>query len=99
MIHLKNVNFEYDSIEKVKAGLKDVNLSISSGECVVICGRSGCGKSTLLRIINGLIPHFYEGNLSGQVYVKNQNMRASDLHNVSKLVGSVFQNPSTQFLM
>ncbi len=71
MIHLKNVNFEYDSIEKVKAGLKDVNLSISSGECVVICGRSGCGKSTLLRIINGLIPpHFYEGNLSGQVYVK-----------------------------
>ena len=45
------------------------SLTIPTGGFFVIAGRSGCGKTTLTRFINGLIPHFYEGALTGNVTV------------------------------
>jgi len=97
MIELKNVNFTYHTVDETPTGVCDINLSIKKGECVVLCGRSGCGKSTLLRIMNGLIPNFYEGNLLGRVHVNGLDLRKEGLYEISKTVGSVFQNPSTQF--
>ena len=38
------------------------DLEIEDGQVIVLCGESGCGKTTLTRMINGLIPHYYEGN-------------------------------------
>ena len=63
MIQIENVSFQYNNSEK--GALKDVSISVDKGECVLLCGASGCGKTTITRLINGLIPHFYEGEYSG----------------------------------
>ncbi|WP_369284165.1 ABC transporter ATP-binding protein [Oscillibacter sp. GMB15532] len=95
MIELKNVGFQYENADS--GSLCGVNLRIGRGECVLLCGRSGCGKTTLTRLMNGLIPHFYEGTLSGSVRIGNLDVAESELYDTARLVGSVFQNPRSQF--
>ena len=77
--------------------MKDINIKIKKGECILLCGRSGCGKSTLLKLINGIIPEFYDGEISGSVMVNGMNTFTTPIYELSKNVGSVFQNPKTQF--
>ena len=48
--------------------LEHISLDIAAGEVIVMTGPSGSGKSSLTRVINGLIPYFYEGELSGEVF-------------------------------
>lgn len=104
MIKCKNVNFAYEEINEVgektyneKTGLKNINLHIKKGECVVLCGVSGCGKTTLSRVINGLIPHFYEGKAEGETIVSDVDIVKQPIAETAKYIGSVFQNPRTQF--
>ena len=96
MIELKNVNFQYNT-EEASGGLHEINLVIPNGEVVLLCGQSGCGKTTLTRLINGLIPNYYNGRLSGDVMIDSRNLSKLSLYEISKFVGSVFQNPRTQF--
>lgn len=86
-----NANIDY------KASLKNINLSIKKGECLLLCGQSGCGKSSLIRLFNGMIPLFYEGNLKGDIYFDNNRLIDMSMHEISKRIGTVFQNPRTQF--
>lgn len=95
MIQLENVNFTYNNSDK--GALKDVSITISSGECVLLCGESGCGKTTITRMLNGLIPHFYEGEMQGKVTVCGMDVQKEEIYNISQKVGSVFQNPRSQF--
>lgn len=93
----RKCQFQYNNSEK--GALKDVSISVDKGECVLLCGASGCGKTTITRLINGLIPHFYEGEYSGNVSVYGMNVQSEELYNISKKVGSVFQNPRSQFFL
>ena len=68
MIKLEQVDFVYNHA-KSDAGVHNINLQIPRGQVVLLCGSSGCGKTTLSRMINGLIPNFYEGELSGDITV------------------------------
>lgn len=95
MINLSNVSFSYGT-EK-QNNLKNVSLDIKEGECVLLCGASGCGKTTITRLINGLIPHFYHGKLQGNINVCGLDTIKADMATISDHVGSVFQNPRTQF--
>ena len=63
MIEFENVSFSYEGQEH--GGLHGISLKIADGECVLFCGRSGCGKTTVTRLVNGLIPQFYQGELRG----------------------------------
>ncbi len=86
------------SIEAAGFGsLKHVNLKIEKGEFVLLTGASGCGKTTILRLINGLIPNFYEGRLSGSVLVDGKDVSHAELYDTAKCVSTVFQNPRSQF--
>ena len=95
-ISLKNISFSYtDSLDD--AVLEDLNLEIRSGECVILAGESGCGKTTISKLINGLIPHYHSGTMKGDVLLGDHNTADMTLVEISKVVGSVFQNPRSQF--
>ena len=96
MIEFKDVSFQYEQGDS-KGKIENINLTIHDGEAVLICGESGCGKTTLTRLINGLIPHYYEGTLTGQTIVQGIDVKNVSLYSLSGVVGSVFQNPRTQF--
>ena len=95
-IALEGVSFRYpnqkDSI------LDQVSLKVAPGECVVLTGPSGCGKTTLTRLVNGLIPHAYEGELSGRVWVNGRDVSEWTADELGVEVGSAFQNPRGQFV-
>ena len=94
-IDLKNVSFSYGELNEDT--LKNINLTVNSGECVLVCGGSGCGKSTLLQTINGIIPEQKEGKLSGEVIINDQDSTKLLVREKSSMIGSVFQNPKSQF--
>lgn len=96
MITFQDVSFRYKDSEQAQS-LKHVSFHIAPGEVVLLCGRSGCGKTTITRLINGLIPHFYEGNVMGGVTVAGQDVLAQPIAKTAQSVGSVFQNPRSQF--
>ena len=95
MIDYNHVTYSYR--QDAHPSLLDVDLHIHAGEVVLLTGRSGSGKSTLLRLINGLIPHYYEGALEGSVFVAGKQPQDRELYELAETVGSVFQNPQTQF--
>lgn len=95
MIDIKDVSFSYGG-KDVKA-LNQVSLHIGKGECVLLVGLSGCGKTTLTRLLNGLVPSFYEGKLSGEVLIEGKPVSEYKDGSLSQKVGSVFQNPRSQF--
>ena len=95
MIEINNLSFKYKG--QTDYSLKNISINIKKGECVLLCGRSGCGKSTLLKLINGIIPEFYDGEISGSVMINGLNTFTTPIYELSKNVGSVFQNPKTQF--
>ena len=88
------LSFEYkDSSE----GIHDINFEISKGEVILLTGNSGCGKSTLLKCLNGLIPAITEGNLKGELFINDKNYKDLKMHELNSEIGSVFQNPRSQF--
>ncbi len=94
MITLEQLAFSY---EQSAQSLRPLDLSIKEGECLVLCGKSGCGKTTFTRIINGLIPELYEGKLTGKGTVAGVKIGEAEIYEFAQKVGSVFQNPKTQF--
>lgn len=97
MIRLEDINFIYTGTKKNEGGLNNMNLSAKTGECILLCGRSGCGKTTVTKLINGLIPNYFPGELSGSVKVGDLDTFQTPMYEIAKKIGSVFQNPRTQF--
>lgn len=97
MINFKNVSFSYSGEHGTGDGVSEIDLTIKDGEFVVLCGESGCGKTTVTRLINGLAPHFYEGEMSGSVMIGDVRVNTENLSDIAALTGSVFQNPKSQF--
>lgn len=97
MITLQNVSFSYSGEHGTGDGVSEIDLTIKDGEFVVLCGESGCGKTTVTRLINGLAPHFYEGEMSGSVMIGDVCVNTENLSDIAALTGSVFQNPKSQF--
>ncbi len=94
LIEIASVRYRYPTDEAWV--LDGISLQVEAGEYVVLAGASGSGKSTLLRLLNGLIPHFYGGELVGGVRIGGIETREQPVHNWLPYVGLVFQNPEAQ---
>ena len=93
---IKNIVFTY-ATQNDAAAINNVSFQVRKGECLLLTGLSGCGKTSILRLLNGLIPRYYEGTLSGNVFIGNEDIANMPIYEVSKKASTVFQNPKSQF--
>jgi energy-coupling factor transporter ATPase len=96
MAIIETTNLTYTYPGGTKQSISDVSLRIEKGEFVLITGPSGCGKTTLCRCFNGLIPHFYQGEMKGELTVAGLNVSEHPTYELAQHVGLVFQNPENQ---
>ena len=92
---IKNVTHRYKGA--AENSLDGVSLTIKKGETILLCGASGSGKTSVIRLINGLIPHYYHGDMTGEVTVNGYEINKTELYELAGVVGTVFQNPRSQF--
>ncbi len=93
-LQLKAVCYQYP--KSTALNLRDIHLKINPGEFVAIMGRTGAGKTTLQMLFNGLIPHFFEGDLSGEIFSNGLNIEKFRIQTLSRFTGFVMQDPETQ---
>lgn len=96
IVSFKDFTFKYRS--QTEPSLTNINLTIYEGEKVLIVGPSGSGKSTLAHCINGLVPFAYKGDIAGSLTIKGMETKELDLFTLSKVVGTVMQDPDGQFI-
>ena len=97
MIELKNISFSYAN-NCENSGLRRIDLTVKKGELIILAGKSGCGKTTLTRVLNGLCPQFYPGNLTGSYLLDGQDALKMPVHQLGTMVGSVFKTRAASFL-
>ncbi|MBS5748865.1 ABC transporter [Actinotignum timonense] len=98
--YLRGVTFTYQSDPELPAtecGVRDIDLDFPEGSCTLITGPSGSGKSTILKLLNGLIPELYPGELHGEVRLAGLSTTATPIQELGRAAGTVFQNPRAQF--
>jgi energy-coupling factor transporter ATPase len=94
VIEARNLTYMYPG--STKPSISDVSIKVEKGEFTLITGPSGCGKTTLCRCFNGLIPHFYQGEIKGNIVVAGLKVVEQPIFQLAKHVGLVFQNPENQ---
>lgn len=96
IIEFKDFTVHY--VVQSKPTLDKINLTIYEGEKILIVGPSGSGKSTLGHCINGLIPFSYNAEIFGSLKVKGKETKDLSIFEISKIVGTVLQDPDSQFI-
>lgn len=96
MIRFENVGVRF--VDSARPVLQGVDLHVEEGELVLVVGATGSGKTTLLRCVNGLVPHFSGGTLSGRVTVDGRDTRTHRPRDLADVVGVVGQDPSAAFV-
>ncbi|CQH63813.1 ABC-type transport system ATP-binding protein (plasmid) [Halobacterium hubeiense] len=95
-IDVDGLQFQYPGTDD--AVLAGADLTIEPGEFVAVIGGNGSGKTTLCKSFNGIIPHFYEGDMQGTVTVAGHDVAASSVAELSQHVGYVFQEFDNQLV-
>jgi energy-coupling factor transport system ATP-binding protein len=96
LILIKYTDFCFRYGNEPYQALKNINLNIEAGEFVLVSGPSGGGKSSFCRCLNGLIPHFYGGHVSGDVTVNGSSILKHSTQELARMVGMTFQDPENQ---
>jgi energy-coupling factor transporter ATP-binding protein EcfA2 len=95
-VEVKELTFAYRGAKK--PAIRNINLKLVGGEFLVVTGPTGCGKTTLARCFNGLIPHFHQGRMTGQIKLNGVETRERKVSDLSQTVGFVFQDPENQLV-
>jgi energy-coupling factor transporter ATP-binding protein EcfA2 len=96
LVEIEGLSYTYPG--RQEPALRDVSLSLTPGEFVLLVGASGSGKSTLCRALNGLVPHFYGGRIGGSVRVAGVDTATAEVRDLARTVGMVFQDPENQMV-
>jgi energy-coupling factor transport system ATP-binding protein len=94
LIEVRGVSYTYPTTKT--PALKNISLKVEKGEFLAIVGSNEAGKSTLCYTISGFVPHFFQGELIGDVQVAGQDLKEAKLNEWVLNVGLVFQNPFNQ---
>ncbi len=94
IFNIKNLSFTYPDT-KIPA-LNEINLTVNSGDFVLLIGESGCGKTTLLRMLKKEISPF--GNTKGEIFYKGNKIENIDLHTCASEIGFIMQDPDSQIV-
>jgi len=92
----KDFSFKYRTQQEPT--LVNINLAVKRGEKVLILGPSGSGKSTLIHCINGIIPHAFKGETTGDLFLTGKNIKSLNIFEISKTAGTVLQDTDGQFV-
>ena len=95
MITFDHVTYTYEG--QTEPSLWDCSFAVEPGELILFTGESRCGKTTIIKLINGLLQHSGGGTLEGAVTVGGRDVAGTPLWELAQTVGSVFQNPKSQF--
>ncbi|WP_371782569.1 ABC transporter ATP-binding protein [Streptosporangium subroseum] len=95
-IKLRGASVRYHSTGRQV--LEGVDLAVGPGDLALVSGPSGGGKSTLLRLLNGLIPHAYRAEVTGEVMVGGRPVAEQTVRELSTVVGTLLQDPSKQIV-
>lgn len=96
IVKVENLSFRYK--RGTAPALRDISFSVQAGEFVGITGSAGAGKTTLLSCINGIVPHYYSGDLSGKVVVNGLSVADTPFRDLAGHVGTVFEDPDFQMV-
>jgi energy-coupling factor transporter ATP-binding protein EcfA2 len=96
IVKVEGLSFRYK--RGTTPALQNINLSVKAGEFIGITGPAGAGKTTLLSCINGIIPHYYTGDLKGKVEVNGLVVAISNFRELAGQIGTVFEDPDFQMV-
>jgi energy-coupling factor transport system ATP-binding protein len=96
-INVENLHWKYYASKDY--ALKGISLTVNKGEFVAITGPSGAGKTTLILSLTGIIPQRIPGKIQGEVKVLGRSTLTTDVTEVMRKVGVVFEDPEVQFVM
>jgi phosphate transport system ATP-binding protein len=90
VLYTQHLNLYYGTFH----ALKDVDFSVYSNSITALIGPSGCGKSTLLRCFNRMNDLVDDVKITGNIFVNYRRIEDTDLIELRKKVGMVFQRPN-----
>lgn len=93
---VENLSFRYRRREE--RAIENINFELHPGQVLLIAGSSGCGKTTLMRCVNGLIPHTYQGEMTGDLRLFGRSVKNLAMAQISQSVGTLLQDPERQIL-
>jgi len=94
IISIQNLSYQYALTEQ--PALNQVSLDIGAGEYVAVMGACGAGKTSLSLSMNGIIPHMMAGGIEGKVFVAGRDTADTQVRELARVVGMVFDNPEFQ---
>lgn len=93
-VNLQNLTYKYPLTKE--PALLNIDMQVQEGEFVAVIGPNGAGKSTLCYALAGFVPHFFKGEISGEIEVDGKKSSESTLDEWVLNVGLAFQNPFNQ---
>ena len=91
LIELKNVTYTYPLVDEPT--LKNISCVLEKGKFYGVIGENAGGKTTFCNLLRGLIPHFYHGELEGEILIEGEDIRTINVDMLSTKIGYIFQNP------